>query len=126
MYWTGERLVMLFEFDDVPRGKGRFWLICDGGEVDVCVKNPGTPHDLRIASPVETLVDVWLGRRALRAAIRSGEKALEAAGGSAFFRSCPLERWLRDVRAAHFHPMQALRQYEFTGRVELGLDPVGD
>ena len=61
---------------------------------------------------------------AAKAAIRTVELAIEAVGGAAFYRSCSLERWLRDVRAAHFHPMQELRQYEFSGRMVLGLDPV--
>ena len=58
------------------------------------------------------------------AAIQTVELAVEAVGGAAFYRSCPLERLVRDVRAAHFHPMQELRQYEFSGRIALGLDPV--
>lgn len=61
---------------------------------------------------------------AARAAIVTVEKAVEAVGGAAYLRSCPLERWLRDVRAAYFHPMQEKRQYEFTGRFLLGLEVV--
>jgi alkylation response protein AidB-like acyl-CoA dehydrogenase len=58
---------------------------------------------------------------AAQAAIATVEKAVEAVGGAAFYRSCPLERALRDVRAAHFHPMQEKRQHEFTGRFLLGV-----
>jgi hypothetical protein len=53
------------------------------------------------------------------------EKALETVGGGGFFRSMGLERLLRDIQAAQFHPLQAKRQHRFTGRVALGLDPVG-
>jgi acyl-CoA dehydrogenase len=35
-----------------------------------------------------------------------------------------LERLLRDIHAAQFHPLQAKRQHRFTGRFALGLDPV--
>jgi alkylation response protein AidB-like acyl-CoA dehydrogenase len=52
------------------------------------------------------------------------EKALEAAGGSGFYRKARLERLLRDAHAAQFHPLSAKRQHLFTGRVALGLDPV--
>ena len=58
---------------------------------------------------------------AARAAIETVEKAVEAVGGAAFYRKCRLEQWLRDVRAAHFHPMQEKRQHEFTGRYLLGV-----
>ena len=60
-----------------------------------------------------------------RSAIRTVEKAIEATGGAAYFRRLGLERCFRDVQAARFHPLQEARQYVFSGRVALGLDPVG-
>jgi alkylation response protein AidB-like acyl-CoA dehydrogenase len=53
------------------------------------------------------------------------EKALETVGGGGIFRSAGLERLVRDIHAAQFHPLQAKRQHRFTGRAALGLDPVG-
>ncbi len=61
---------------------------------------------------------------AANACILAVEKAFEAVGGGAFFRSVGLERLLRDVHGAQFHPLQEKRQHLFTGRVALGLDPV--
>jgi alkylation response protein AidB-like acyl-CoA dehydrogenase len=62
---------------------------------------------------------------AARAAILTVEKAMEVVGGSAFFRSLGLERLLRDVQGALYHPLHEKRQQLFTGRMALGLDPVG-
>jgi alkylation response protein AidB-like acyl-CoA dehydrogenase len=45
------------------------------------------------------------------------EKALEIVGGGGLFRSIGLERLLRDIYAAQFHPLQAKRQHRFTGRL---------
>ena len=59
-----------------------------------------------------------------RGANQAVEKAAETVGGRAFFQSSPLERELRDVRAAHFHPFPDKRQQLFTGRLALGHDPV--
>jgi len=56
--------------------------------------------------------------------IKAVEKAMEVCGGSSFFRSLGLERLFRDVQAARFHPWQERKQYSFTGRIALGLDPV--
>jgi alkylation response protein AidB-like acyl-CoA dehydrogenase len=53
------------------------------------------------------------------------ERALAAAGGGAILRSIGLERLVRDIHAAQFHPLPAKRQHRFTGRTALGLDPVG-
>jgi len=36
-----------------------------------------------------------------------------------------LERLLRDIHGAQFHPLPAKRQHRFTGRVAFGLDPAG-
>ena len=56
---------------------------------------------------------------AANAAIRAVEKACELVGGAAYYRETGLERALRDVRAAHFHPMQEKRQLLMTGRISL-------
>jgi alkylation response protein AidB-like acyl-CoA dehydrogenase len=53
------------------------------------------------------------------------QKALEAVGGAGIYRSVGLERLVRDIQAAQFHPLQAKRQYRFSGRMALGLDPIG-
>jgi alkylation response protein AidB-like acyl-CoA dehydrogenase len=58
------------------------------------------------------------------ACIRTVSKAMELAGGGAFFRRGEIERLMRDVRAAPYHPLQAKRQHQLSGRVSLGLEPV--
>lgn len=62
-----------------------------------------------------------IAAQALMAAV---EKALEVVGGSGLFRSMGLERLVREIHGVQFHPMQASRQYRFSGRVALGLDPI--
>jgi alkylation response protein AidB-like acyl-CoA dehydrogenase len=51
------------------------------------------------------------------------EKCLRTVGGSGMFTSVGLERLLRDIHGAEFHPLQEKRQHRLTGRVLLGLDP---
>lgn len=57
-----------------------------------------------------------------QAAIDTVAKAMEVAGGTAFYRKTGLERAFRDVQAARFHPMQEKPQLDLTGRVALGWD----
>lgn len=59
------------------------------------------------------------------AAIATVNNALEVAGGGALFRRVGIERLLRDVQGAPFHPLPEKRQLAFTARVALGLPPVG-
>lgn len=55
-----------------------------------------------------------------RHAIAATAKALELAGGSAFYRKGSLERMFRDVQAARFHPLQEKPQLDMAGRIALG------
>lgn len=73
------------------------------------------------------VTDAMLARKTIAAnsVIAAAEKALEAAGGAGFFRRLGLEKLLRDVHAAQFHPLPEKRQHRFSGRLALGLDPVG-
>jgi alkylation response protein AidB-like acyl-CoA dehydrogenase len=58
------------------------------------------------------------------AIVRCVEKALAVVGGSALFRLQGIERLLRDVQGAAFHPLPEKKQLVFTGRVALGLAPI--
>ena len=71
----------------------------------------------------QTTNRVMTGRAILaRSVIRSVEKAMETAGGAAFYRDVGLERRFRDVQAARYHPLQGKAQVRYAGRLALGLD----
>ena len=59
-----------------------------------------------------------------RAVTRVAYLAMEVAGGGSFFRSQQLERCFRDVQGIRFHPFHERRQYQFSGRIALGMEPV--
>ena len=63
---------------------------------------------------------------AAKAILATVEKAMETAGGGGFYRKAGIERLLRDAHGLQFHPLPEKRQQHFTGRVALGLDPVGE
>lgn len=58
------------------------------------------------------------------AAIKTVHKALEVVGGSGLYRRHDLERLLRDIQGAPFHPLPEKKQLAFTARVALGLNPI--
>jgi alkylation response protein AidB-like acyl-CoA dehydrogenase len=89
------------------------------GMIDLCADLTFTP-DLATANAV--LIRKTIAAQSLLLVV---EKALEAVGGGGIFRSMGLERLVRDLHAAQFHPLQAKRQHRFTGRLALDLDPVG-
>jgi hypothetical protein len=49
---------------------------------------------------------------------------MEVASGPGFYRSAGLERCFRDIQGVRYHPWQERKQYRFSGRVALGLEPV--
>jgi alkylation response protein AidB-like acyl-CoA dehydrogenase len=77
-------------------------------------------------TPANELSGEILARKTLvaSAAQRTVELGAEIIGGAAFFKGHPMERILRDVRACHFHPLPYRRQYQFSARIHLGLDPI--
>jgi alkylation response protein AidB-like acyl-CoA dehydrogenase len=87
--------------------------------VDLC-RNYTFATDVATANAV--LVRKTIAAQSVLAAV---EKALEAVGGGGLMRNFGLERLLRDIHGAPFHPLQPKRQHRFTGRLALGLDPVG-
>jgi acyl-CoA dehydrogenase len=52
--------------------------------------------------------------------LRTVELAMEVAGGAAFYRKTGIERALRDIQGARYHPLQEGPQKRFSGRVALG------
>ena len=62
---------------------------------------------------------------AANATIATVNKAVEVVGGSALFRNVGIERLWRDVQGAPFHPLPEKKQLAFSGRVALGLPPMG-
>lgn len=55
------------------------------------------------------------------ALIRAVEKAMEVAGGAAFYRNKGLERAWRDIQGARYHPVPDKQQTRMLGRHLLGL-----
>jgi alkylation response protein AidB-like acyl-CoA dehydrogenase len=71
--------------------------------------------------------DEWVPRtysmkwRAVEAAKRVVDTALDVAGGGAMFRGNELERLYRDVRAGGFHPGNDALTHELVGKASLGI-----
>jgi alkylation response protein AidB-like acyl-CoA dehydrogenase len=79
---------------------------------------------VKTATPGPETTSTMGARRTIvgQAVVRTVEKALEVAGGAAFYRSAPLERHFRDIQASRFHVLQEKTQLRLSGRLALGLD----
>jgi DNA-binding HxlR family transcriptional regulator len=65
--------VLCFQFTDVRNKNFRhWWLICEGGEADLCYDDPGKDVDCYITSSSRDMIGVWMGDVPLSNALRSG------------------------------------------------------
>lgn len=78
------RLVLEFRFVDRPE---RFWILRDSQGPSVCTHDPGFDIDATVRCDLSTMYRVWLGKLDLRAALRSGEVAID--GTPAIVRRLP-------------------------------------
>jgi DNA-binding HxlR family transcriptional regulator len=84
------RVSVQFEFSDVPASRRRWWLVSDGGEIDLCPTDPGFEIDLFVSTDLKTLTQVVLGDLPVRSAVKTGR--IELDGASALRRN--FEAWL--------------------------------
>jgi DNA-binding HxlR family transcriptional regulator len=84
------RTVIQICFSDAPAHQRCFWLVCAGGDVEVCLKPPGFDVDLTVTTPVRALAEVWRGIRPLNAELRAGR--IQVKGPTSMRRAFP--SWL--------------------------------
>ena len=86
-------------------------------------------HDMVVAASTlepstDTLNRVFMDRTLVgRAVLRMAERAMEAAGGSGFYRSEGLERLFRDIQGARYHRPGRRMQLRYSGELALGREP---
>ncbi|HEX6092676.1 MAG TPA: SCP2 sterol-binding domain-containing protein, partial [Dongiaceae bacterium] len=72
---VGDETVIRFNFLDLKRLQ-KWWLVVRGENVDVCLENPGKEVDIRFDVDLRTMIEIWMGNRSYRSAIREGKLKL--------------------------------------------------
>lgn len=85
------RNVMQFEFTDVTGPKRSWWLVADGGAVELCLTDPGYDVDLFVITDLRTMTQTWMGDVPIKQAVRSGK--IELHGSRALARG--FDSWMR-------------------------------
>jgi DNA-binding HxlR family transcriptional regulator len=73
------RVCVAFEFPLLPESKRRWWLVSDGGDVDLCPTDPGFEADLFVTADLKSLTQVVLGDLSLKSALATGKIELDGA-----------------------------------------------
>jgi acyl-CoA dehydrogenase len=97
--------------------RGAWWAVL--GAVDEITDEAGVVDVV----DAERLATAMLAKRqAVLAATDVVDLAMDVLGGRSYFRSSPLERRWRDVRAGTFHPFTPEVTLAYAGRLALGID----
>lgn len=83
----GRRVVVRFQFAGARKGQRDFWLVLHGGEVDLCLVDPGHDVDLWVEADLLTMTRVWLGDVRFLEAARCG--AIQLTGPSRLRQGFP-------------------------------------
>jgi DNA-binding HxlR family transcriptional regulator len=67
------RTVVQFIFSDLRANSRTWWLVNEGGEVDLCPVDPGDEPELQICTTLRTMTRVWMGDLTIDAVVRSGD-----------------------------------------------------
>lgn len=66
-----------FQYPELSPAKQNFWLVVDGGVVDLCAFDPGFEIDLLVRSPLRTMTAIWMGMAKLRQEIEAGNLEID-------------------------------------------------
>jgi len=84
------RCTINFLFPDVASARRSWWLVVDGGKVDLCATNPGFEVDLYVRSSLRSMTAVWMGHSTVQREIDA--RQIELIGDQGVARSMQL--WL--------------------------------
>lgn len=85
-----KRCTIQFQYPELPPAKQCWWLVVDGGTVDLCGFDPGFEVDLLVTSSLRSMTAIWMGLTVVRQEIEAGH--LELDGDPAIARA--MQQWL--------------------------------
>ncbi len=84
------RCTIHFLYPELISEKRSYWLVIDGGVVDLCSTNPGFDIDLYVRSSLRSMTAVWMGLTTMQKEIETQE--IELIGDPAIAQS--MQQWL--------------------------------
>src|SRR3546814_1508473 len=107
------RCTIQFQYPELPPPKQNWWLVVDGGKVDLCSFDPGFEIDLLVTSSLRTMTAIWMGLSAVRREFDAGNVALD--GDRAVANA--MQRWL-GLSMFAAEPRRVQRSEEHTSELQ--------
>ncbi len=84
------RCMIQFLYSELPSSQKSWWLVTEGGTVDLCNFDPGHELDLLVTSSLRSMTAIWMGLTTIKQEAASGQLHIE--GDPALARS--MQQWL--------------------------------
>ena len=85
------RVVVQFEYADAPKGAQDWWLVSDGGDIDLCLTDHGYDVDIVIKCQLKVMTQIWICERMFNDALKMGD--IKVLGEPGLVKR--LQDWLR-------------------------------
>lgn len=84
------RCTIQFLYPELPESRRHWWLVVDGGAVDLCAVDPGYELDLLVTAPLRSMTAIWMGLTRVGEEVAAGRVQLD--GDPAIARA--MQAWL--------------------------------
>jgi DNA-binding HxlR family transcriptional regulator len=84
------RCTIQFLYPELPEARRHWWLVVDGGGVDLCGVDPGFEVDLLVTASLRSMTAIWMGLAKMGQEVAAGRVQID--GDPAVARS--MEQWL--------------------------------
>ncbi len=71
------RCTIHFLYPELPDGQRHWWIVLDGGDIELCYIDPGFDIDLQVTSSLRTMTAIWMGISVAGREIDHGHVALD-------------------------------------------------
>lgn len=102
--FPGRRVVVQFEYPEAPEGAGNWWLVSEGGEIDLCLNDPGHDVDIMITCTLKTMTEIWICEKTFNEAAAKGDVVVK--GDQQLAKK--LQDWLRSSPLSRLGTIDAL------------------
>jgi len=89
--FPSDRIVVQFTYPDASEGATDWWLVSDGGEIDLCLTEPSGEVDIVIKSALAEMTAVWTCQKTFKEGVREG--AIQVYGDPKLVKK--LQDWLQ-------------------------------
>lgn len=72
-----KRCTIHFQYPELPQAKRNWWLVIDGGAVDLCGFDPGFEVDLLVTGSLKSMTAIWMGISVVRKEVEAGHLELD-------------------------------------------------